>query len=199
MRNEKKPAAWSEGRTDPSVVSTGDRNVPRDEVRGSVPRDSTRPDADAPLEDEFDDADGGTDDDGDAAAGPDARAVLGEPNAPDGEDSHNHYEGKQLYPKAIYGKNKDGVVVSRLVQSRADHDQVLKESPDMGWTNTPAELGLETHPTAAPVPVTPVLHQNPNRAQAPNPPAVAPAPSPQEQAAAANRSETPAEPSGSAK
>lgn len=59
-----------------------------------------------------------------------------------------HYEGRQEYPRAVYGKFGDGTIVAEKVVDRADHDRLLAESPEMEWADSPADHGLETAPAA---------------------------------------------------
>lgn len=64
-----------------------------------------------------------------------------------------HYDGKQHYPAAVYGKLADGSVVSRLVETPEHHEQVLAEGRKTGvsWMASPADHGLETCPSGVPV------------------------------------------------
>lgn len=44
------------------------------------------------------------------------------------------------YPKALYSKDKDGVLLSVHVNSAEE------EKPYAKWVDSPAKLGFETHP-----------------------------------------------------
>lgn len=74
-----------------------------------------------------------------------AKAAAAKSAAP----ASNDYEGKQHYPKALYGKNAKGEVVQRRVESASDHYALEKEAPGMGWTEDLASHGVETHPAAS--------------------------------------------------
>lgn len=67
------------------------------------------------------------------------------------EPSHHHYEGKQVYPKVLYGKNKKGEVVSQTVKDADAHLKLAKEYPGYGWASSPADHDVETAPAATPL------------------------------------------------
>lgn len=61
------------------------------------------------------------------------------------------YDGKQHYPKALYGKYADGTIVVEKVASKEAHDKLLETRPDLGWAESPADHGLETAPAGTPI------------------------------------------------
>lgn len=77
-----------------------------------------------------------------------------------GAGADQHYEGKQHYPAAVYGKKKDGTIVSRLVNDSEAFAELRDEDHSIEWAASPADHGLETHqagdPAGAVAPGAPV-------------------------------------------
>jgi hypothetical protein len=68
-----------------------------------------------------------------------------------GEREPGDYDGKQHYPKALYGKYPDGTVVVEKVEDKAAHDRLLETRADLDWAESPADHGLETAPGGTPI------------------------------------------------
>lgn len=68
-----------------------------------------------------------------------------------GAGADQHYEGKVHYPAAVYGKKKDGTVVSRRVEDAAAFAALRDEDHSVEWASSPADHGIETHPAGDPV------------------------------------------------
>jgi hypothetical protein len=66
-----------------------------------------------------------------------------------GAGADQHYDGKLHYPAAVYGKKKDGTVVSRLVKDAAEYEALQAEDGSITWAASPADHGLETQPAGS--------------------------------------------------